>query len=134
MQDGHTRKLTRSQDSNEANRFFQRHRAALVIVSGGDEGNEYDLDQARVSIGRGPDVDLAFDDAAMSREHAAFELVEDGFRVRDLASTNGVLVNDSQTLVAVLKHGDRLQIGEHTFQYLLEESKRTPKTYVLSED
>ena len=32
MQDGHTRKLTRSQDSNEANRFFQRYRAALVIV------------------------------------------------------------------------------------------------------
>ncbi|MEE8580477.1 MAG: FHA domain-containing protein [Myxococcota bacterium] len=131
MQDGQTRKLTRSGDSSAAKTFFDRYRAFLVSVAGTTAGNEYPLERDRVSLGRGPGVDLAFDDSTMSREHAAFELVEGGIRVRDMASTNGVLLNDSATLVAVLKNGDRIQIGEHVFQYVVEERERTPRTYVL---
>jgi pSer/pThr/pTyr-binding forkhead associated (FHA) protein len=69
----------------------------------------------------------------MSREHAAFELVEGAFRVRDLASTNGIRVNGSPMLAAELKHGDRLEIGEHEFQYILEEQEPAPRTYVIDD-
>ena len=134
MQDGRTQRVKRVEEEPEQGReFFARHRAAIVTLSGTTAGNEYPLERAKVSIGRGPGVDLAFDDPAMSREHAALELVEAGFRVRDLGSTNGVLVNGHPSLVAELKHGDRLQIGEHTFQYLLEERSRAPRTYVIPE-
>ncbi len=132
MQDGRTRRLAQSEEPAQELDFFRCFQASLVTLSGTTAGNEYPLDRTPITVGRGPEVDLAFDDAAMSREHAALELVEDQFRIRDLASTNGVLVNGSPTLVGELKHGDRLQIGEHSFQYLVEERRREPKTYDLS--
>jgi pSer/pThr/pTyr-binding forkhead associated (FHA) protein len=124
--------LARSEEPAQEPDFFRRFQATLVTLSGTTAGNEYPLTRTPVTVGRGPDVDLAFDDAAMSREHAALELMDDHFRVRDLASTNGLMVNGSPALVAELKHGDRLQIGEHSFQYLVEERRREPKAYDLS--
>jgi pSer/pThr/pTyr-binding forkhead associated (FHA) protein len=133
MQDGYTRKIERAEPGRDYGDFFARHRVALVALSGAAAGSEYALEEPRVSLGRGPGVDLAFDDSAMSREHAAFELVEGAFRVRDLASTNGIRVNGSPMLAAELKHGDRLEIGEHEFQYILEEQEPAPRTYVIDD-
>jgi len=134
MQDGRTRKITRAEDPDlDSRAFFESHDVALVTLSGTTAGNEYRLERPQVIVGRSPDSGLAFDDAAMSREHAAFELAGAGFRVRDLGSTNGVLVNGSASLAADLKHGDRVQIGEHTFQFILEKRSRKPRTYVLDD-
>ena len=69
---------------------------------------------------------------SMSREHATFELVEDCFRVRDLGSTNGLRVNGHPTLVCELKHGDKVEIGELSLQYL-QESRDAAPTYDLSD-
>jgi len=134
MQDGRTRKLVRSEGAPETRAFFDGWQVCLVSLSGTTAGNEYRLERPKVVLGRGPEADLRFEDSAMSREHAAFELVEEGFRVRDLGSTNGVSVNGTATLVADLKHGDRVQLGEHVFQYLQEERARSPRAYVLEDD
>jgi len=133
MQDGQTRRIDNAPLA-ESNEFLARHRVTLVVVSGPSSGNEVELDKRSVSLGRGPGADVAFEDDSMSREHAAFELVEGGFRIRDLASTNGVQVNGSEVLVAELKHGDRVQLGETEFQYLQEKSRRGPKTYHVEDD
>jgi pSer/pThr/pTyr-binding forkhead associated (FHA) protein len=130
MQDGHTRKIARSEVAQSL--FLARTRASLIVVEGPAAGTEYVLESPKLSLGRGPDVDIALNDDAMSRQHAALELGAEGFRVRDLGSTNGLMVNGSQVSAADLKHGDRISIGEHTLQYILE--KRTSvKTYDLSE-
>jgi pSer/pThr/pTyr-binding forkhead associated (FHA) protein len=130
MQDGHTRKIARSEVAQSL--FLARHRASLVVVEGPAAGTEYVLESPKISLGRGPEVDIAFEDDAMSRQHAAIELGAEGHRVRDLGSTNGLTVNGSQISGADLKHGDRIALGEHTLQYILE--KRTNvKTYDLSE-
>jgi len=134
MQDGNTRKITRSEGSRETQDFFRRHRASLVTLSGATAGNEYTLDSVKVVVGRGPEANLRFDDSAMSREHAVFELTEEGFRVRDLGSTNGISVNGNPTLIADLDHGDRIALGEHTFQYILEDCSRNPRAYVVDDD
>jgi pSer/pThr/pTyr-binding forkhead associated (FHA) protein len=78
-------------------------------------------------------VDLEFRDGAMSREHAALERLDEGYRVRDLASTNGVFVNGRETLVRELEHGDRVQIGDYVFQYLVEEKEVPASAFDLSE-
>lgn len=134
MQDGRTRKLAPPKISARRHSFLTANRASLVILEGPAAGCEYDLDRPRLDLGRGPGVDLAFRDDAMSREHVAFEQIDDGFRVRDLASTNGVLLNGSPVLAAELKHGDRLRIGEHTFRYLVEKLERHPETHLLSDE
>jgi pSer/pThr/pTyr-binding forkhead associated (FHA) protein len=133
MQDGNTRKITRSADAPETRDFFDRHRAALVSLTGTTAGNEYDLDAPKLVVGRGPEAHLRFEDTAMSREHAVFELTDEGFRVRDLGSTNGVAVNGKDALIADLQHGDRVALGEHTFQYVLETRSSTPRAYVVDD-
>jgi pSer/pThr/pTyr-binding forkhead associated (FHA) protein len=125
MQDGRTRKMPAAETPRQPAEFLDRHRATLVVAEGPAAGSEFALEQPRTVVGRGPGVDLAFPDEAMSREHAAFEVAEDGMRVRDLGSTNGVRVNGAPALAAELKH---------TFRFLLEDSEPEPPSYLLSQE
>ena len=101
--------------------FLARHRAVLVILNGAARGMELEIDRARVTFGRGPGVDFAFEDATMSREHAALEFVAGGFRIRDLASTNGTQVNDANIAMLDLKGGEHITAGDHTFQFQIDD-------------
>ena len=130
MRDGQTR-IASSRGKRDAGAFLDAHCVSIVSLSGADAGSEHVLEQGCVSLGRGPGVDLAFDDTAMSREHAVLEASERGFRIRDLGSTNGTRVNGSPAQSAELKHRDRFEIGEHVFQYVVEERESAPRTYVL---
>jgi pSer/pThr/pTyr-binding forkhead associated (FHA) protein/soluble lytic murein transglycosylase-like protein len=67
-----------------------------------------------VKLGRGADCDLAFDaelDRATSVEHATIHFGDEGFVLTDLGSTNGTYVNGSRITTAVLKDGDRIELG-----------------------
>ncbi len=134
MKDGRTRKLPRSEGPGPEARFLASHRVSLTLLSGPQAGTEVLLDKARVIVGRGPGVDLSFDDAAVSSRHAAFELEKDQFHVRDLGSTNGVLVNGGAVRDAALKHRDQVQLGSLAFRYLMERRAAEPQTYVVDED
>jgi len=134
MRDGFTRRLDAPESSDALSRFLERWKATLVIVSGGGAGSEIDLCRRTTTIGRGPHTDLAVEDDSMSRQHAAIEFGGEGFRVRDLGSMNGVLVNGAEVKSADLKGGDRLQLGEHVFQILIEARPHEPRTYLLPDD
>ena len=77
--------------------------------------------------------DKAIDDDAMSREHAAVEWGSGCLRIRDLGSRNGTQVNGHDLKVTDLHNGDRIAVGEHVFQLVMEERKREPKTWVVDE-
>jgi pSer/pThr/pTyr-binding forkhead associated (FHA) protein len=104
-----------------------------VVVAGKELGTEFELTKSRVVMGRGPAVDIAVDDPTMSRQHVAFDLLGEKFRVQDLGSTNGILLNGTTVAAADLAHGDRLKIGQTVFQFLLESVEQKPRTYVVSE-
>lgn len=134
MRDGETREI-RAEGANAVfAEFLTRYQPTIVMLSGPAQGTEYTLDHARVTLGRGPGVDLAFEDSAMSREHAAIEFVANGFRLRDQGSTNGTLLNGAEVRSAAIKHGDKFQLGEHLFQFVIEERQRQQATYVVGED
>lgn len=135
MRDGKTRKLAGVGPGNPSfDQFQARTRAALVVVAGGVAGTEYEIEAPVTTIGRGPDVDIACDDDTMSREHAAIEFAGGGLRVRDLGSRNGMRVNDRDVKVAELGSSDRLQLGAHVFQLVLEQRKREPRTWTVPEE
>ena len=134
MRDGLTRKLETPLENSNQPGFLDRFRASVIVLSGAAAGSEFSIDHASVVMGRGPDVDLSFPDSSMSREHACLEVTAEGIRIRDLGSSNGVRVNESPTLVCELKHGDRVALGEHVFQLVLEKRERQPRTYHISED
>ena len=59
-----------------------------------DEGDEYSVDSAPLTVGRGGQNDVAIDgDEFASARHVRFEPRRDGVWVQDLGSTNGTLVN-----------------------------------------
>jgi pSer/pThr/pTyr-binding forkhead associated (FHA) protein len=131
MVDTRTRRLETTPGELSFPEFLANHRAAIVVLSGNAAGSEFDLDQPKVSLGRGAESDLTFDDSAMSREHVVIEFSGGGFRIRDQGSMNGTQVNGEMIQVGDLEHGDRFQIGEHVFQFVLERREREPKTYVI---
>ena len=69
----------------------------------------------------------------MSRQHAALEFAGEGFRIRDLGSTNGIAVNGAAVPSADLAHRDRFEVGGHVFQLVVEKREPAPPVYDLSE-
>ena len=98
--------------------FLEQFHSSLIILSGLARGMEIPLDQARMTLGRGPGVDVAFDDPSLSRVHAAIEFTGSGFRVRDLGSTAGVRVNGESLLTTSLANGDQLQLGDQRIEFV----------------
>jgi len=79
-----------------------------------DEGNEFPLNSAPITVGRGGqnDLVLAGDEFASAR-HARIESRGDGVWVQDLDSTNGTYVNGRRVAGAQrLDPGDVLRVGE----------------------
>ena len=79
-----------------------------------EEGGEFPLNSAPVTVGRGGQNDLVLTgDEFASARHARIELRGDGVWVQDLESTNGTYVNGSRVAGAQrLDAGDVLRVGE----------------------
>jgi len=79
-----------------------------------EEGDEFQLNAAPVTVGRGGQNDLVLsgDDFASAR-HARIEVRGAGAWVQDLESTNGTYVNGARVMGAQrLDLGDVLRVGE----------------------
>jgi S-DNA-T family DNA segregation ATPase FtsK/SpoIIIE len=133
MHDGRTRKVE-TPKLQSVPPFLEAHRATLTILTGPAAGTEYELERAGMLIGRGEDADLQIDMPSISLEHAALDLDPNGFGIRDLASTNGVLVNGATTLSTDLKHGDRILLGDCELQYVVEDRARSPRSWSVGDD
>jgi len=93
-----------------------RRRSLLVVQRSPslEEGDEFPINSAPVTVGRGGqnDLVLAGDDFASAR-HARIEARGDGVWVQDLDSTNGTYVNGARVMGAQrLDPGDVLRVGE----------------------
>jgi hypothetical protein len=64
-----------------------------------------------VMVGRAPDCDVVLTDPSVSRHHLFVRRDEEGWRMIDLRSTNGTLLNGVQVRFAHLRDGDRLSVG-----------------------
>jgi hypothetical protein len=83
-----------------------------------EEGAEFPLNSAPVTVGRGGQNDLVLTgDEFASARHARIEVRGDGVWVQDLDSTNGTYVNGSRVAGAQrVDDGDVLRVGETDFR------------------
>ena len=132
MKDGRTRQVPVSR-SERRDGYLAAHAVSLVFASGPLAGSEVTLEKPRVTIGRGKDSEVVVDDASISHQHAALELGSNGYRIRDLGSTNGVQVNGARMALAELKHGDKIALGQIELRYVVEARSSGPKTHTLDE-
>jgi transcriptional regulator with GAF, ATPase, and Fis domain len=86
-------------------------RCRLEVTEGPDQGLVANVDRERIRIGTAATNDLVLADDFVSRLHAEVQLLESGFRIRDLGSTNGTFMRGVQIVDAILRPGTTLQIG-----------------------
>ncbi|MGI9079154.1 MAG: trypsin-like peptidase domain-containing protein [Gemmatimonadaceae bacterium] len=85
----------------------------LVCVSGSREGASFPIGVG-LTLGRGPEVDVALEDAQVSARHAWVGPVGDRIVLRDLGSTNGTFLNSDllrRVTEIQLNGGDEVILG-----------------------
>lgn len=68
-------------------------------------------------VGRGMSCHLKLTDPGCSRVHASFSRAGEGWLLKDNSSRNGTFLNGQPIQSAVLKSGDRIQIGQTVLVY-----------------
>jgi len=68
-------------------------------------------------IGRSLSAELRFEDPTVSRRHAVLLIEEQGVRVLDDRSLNGVFVNGDRVVSHVLADGDEIVIGRYRLRF-----------------
>jgi hypothetical protein len=97
--------------------LYQEPAAAPAPRAAGARGvlrgrqGDYQLTGPVTVIGRSRRCDIVLTDPNVSRQHAEVRRQDDGFMLIDLGSTNGTRLNRRDVKQAVLRHGDRIELG-----------------------
>ena len=91
----------------------------------GKDPDQHPIASFPFSIGRVESADLQIDDSRVSREHAVILREGKIYRIRDLHSTNGTLLNGQRVQDAELADGDILVIADVEFTFYSERSGRS---------
>lgn len=110
---------------------LNERRPALVSLRGELMAVPIPLERDAVTIGRAIEADVRLNDSRASRLHARITTELDPktdtttYRITDLGSTNGTLVNGELITDASLNDGDKIIIGDQLFRFdLLDEIDR----------
>jgi hypothetical protein len=98
--------------SNSTHTQVGRARAVLVV-----NGTEHPISSAGVVVGRGTEADVRINDPGVSRRHVEFSsdgAVPPRVSVRDLGSTNGMLVDGHRMSNTAVRNGSQVRIGNTT--------------------
>jgi diguanylate cyclase (GGDEF)-like protein len=111
-------------DVRTPSRDAVRH-PALVFLRGELLAAPIPLEREEVTLGRALEADVRVNDARASRMHARITVEHDSstgearYRLTDLGSTNGTLLNGQPVKDAYLQDGDKLTVGEHLMRFEL---------------
>jgi transcriptional regulator with GAF, ATPase, and Fis domain len=101
-------------------------RPRLLVLSGPLKDSTIPLSEAEITIGREASNGIAITDPSVSRKHCLLSGQDGRFRVRDLDSRNGTLVNGAGVEEQWLEHGDQIAAGDSSFLFLLEDEDFAP--------
>jgi two-component system cell cycle response regulator len=115
---------TQIRETAEDPRPVQRERRpALVFLRGELMAVPIPLERDEVVLGRAVEADVRVNDFRASRQHARISVERDPetkverYKIKDLGSTNGTLLNGQPISEAFLDEGDKIAIGEYLFRF-----------------
>ena len=110
--------------SEEAPPWLDEAREALVTdgdyiaYDDGERTRVVALQEGWTRIGRSLAAHVRFDDPTVSRRHALLHCQEDGVRILDDRSLNGVFVNGMRVDMRALADGDQISVGRFCLHYI----------------
>lgn len=101
-----------------------------IKVTRGDESRVHHFEEPPIRIGRSDDNDLVLSSPACSRHHA--EIIQEGttYKIKDLGSANGIMLDSKSLTEVILVDGRTVEIGEHELTFSLTEDSNE-KTMLL---
>ena len=94
------------------------HSACVVVIHGEGLGKRVDVDEKPIIVGRSQECDLHIPHPSVSRQHCSIWRDAEGYRVRDLGSTNRTRVNEQRIDGAMLADGDHITVGETILKFI----------------
>src|SRR5262245_47573373 len=92
-------------------------KARLIFVAGPLVGTVFELREGETRIGREPGWEIGLHSHLVSRAHCMIDQESGHFRIRDLQSLNGTLVNGIPIREQLLEEGARIRVGSSEFLY-----------------
>jgi transcriptional regulator with PAS, ATPase and Fis domain len=86
----------------------------ITVTSGPNTGLALDFAASSVRVGTAPDNDIVLTDDSVSRHHCEVAATEEGLRIRDMQSTNGVVANGLRVYEAMLTGPGTVGLGDTT--------------------
>jgi two-component system cell cycle response regulator len=124
MPEDHDSAKTQIQQSAKDTRPVERERRpALVFLRGELMAVPIPLERDEVVLGRAVEADVRVNDFRASRQHARISVERDPetkvvrYKIKDLDSTNGTLLNGQPITEAFLGEGDKIAIGDYLFRF-----------------
>ena len=99
----------------------------LVCTTASGESRIYPLNETKLVIGRSVEADLNLLDPLVSRKHCVIENREDGFVLRNVSTTNPLLLNDKPVTEKRLYTGDQIRIGSATLAFISDRARDEKK-------
>jgi len=101
------------------------HRAGLIVLAGGEIGRRIEIGGDELVVGRSVLATSRITAPSVSRQHARIRMVEQegqhAYEISDLGSRNGTRVNNVAIQTASLNHGDKVQMGEVVFKFVVQD-------------
>jgi hypothetical protein len=92
--------------------------AKLVASRAGVALGSWFIERDRVVIGRAEGAGIRLEDQAVSKQHAAIEMVGNDHILQDLGSANGTFVNGTRVARHLMRHGDLVEILDFQLRYV----------------
>jgi len=93
---------------------LRRHPLRIEVLKGPDRKKKAEIDGDRIIIGTHDKCDFALSDPTVSRQHVEITLIDQGYEVRDLDSTNGTFVDKIRVGRIILDRDTKLRLGDST--------------------
>ena len=98
-------------------------RPVLQACSPGMQRQRFVLRDGKQTVGRRSDNDIVVIDLSVSASHAWIINQQGHTMIMNTLSTNGTFVNGRRVHEAILRHGDRVRLGQAEFVFLTRDAR-----------
>jgi len=88
----------------------------ILIVDSGDFRKTFELTKKTITIGRAENSNIIIPDTTVSGNHAEIYFENGSFYIKDLESTNGIIIENKKIKLQQLNSGDKFKLGNVLFK------------------